>query len=356
MGTSNAYSFQNITVDRVINDAYQRIGMLNAYQNGIYYKAARTSGNFLLSSWVNEGLNLFTIDQNIIPIVNGITSYALPANTSKILDCKLSNSNRKLNGTPYTSAGGNPAAAFDGNINTNCTQTSANGSLGYVFSSGTPINYIGVLVGNTTPVESYKLALECSYLNANTGLQDEDWITIQQTPLQTYYWGETTWFALPYTKNALSWRIRETNGAILNIAELYFNIPFKSVPMNPIGRDQYFGYPTNSQSGNPTLYWVNRINPPVFNVWPMPVTGDYDMFVYNRVRYIQDLGAYINDIDTIPAFLEALTAGLAVKLAEKFKPELLPDLRQAADVAYLKAGRENTENVNLQVTWANDNQ
>jgi len=349
MGTSNSYSFQNITVDRVINDAYQRIGIVNALVNGIYYEAARTSGNFLLSSWVNEGLNLFTVEQNIIPIVNGVSSYVLPANTSKLLECKLSNSNRKLNGTPNASSG-TAASAFDGNVNTSCAQTAPNGTIGYVYSTGTPINYVGILSAVTS---IYSISIECSYLASPSSA---DWITVYNIPAQIYRFGNPLFVALPYTPNALSWRIRESGGATLNIAELYFQIPFISIPMRPVGRDQYFGYPTNNKSGNPTLYYVNRINPPVFNVWPMPMTGDYDMFVYNRVRYIQDLGAYINDIDTIPAFLEALTAGLAVKLAEKFKPELLPDLRQASDTAYLKAGRENTENVDLQVYMSQEHQ
>ena len=342
MGTSLSYSFGNITVDSIINEAYQRCGIINALQNGIYYDSANSSGNFLFSGWINEGLNLFTVEQGVIQIIPGQSQYQLPTNTSKILECKNSSANRILGGIPTSSAGGTAANAFDGNTATACTQTSPNGNISYLFPQGQPINFVGIWSAVTT---TYQLVVECSFLtNPSSG----DWITVLSVPQFTYYWGDPVWFSLPYTKSAVNWRIRETGGSTLNIAELYFDIPYTSIPMKGVGRDAYMAFPTNSQTGTANLFWLNRIQTPTLNVYPVP-DSSYQFFVYNRVRYIQNLGDFLNSIDTIQAFLEPLAAGMAAKLSEKFAPERLTALRDEAANAYLKAGRENTENVSLQV-------
>lgn len=349
MGTSLSYNFQDINVDTIIKEAYERCGIINAFENGLFYESANRSGNFLFSSWINEGLNLFTIEQNILQIFPGQSQYLLPINTSKILESKNSNTNRMLGGTAFSSAGGVAQSAFDGNLATACTQTSTNGNIRYLYTVGTPINYVGILSSVT---RTYKLIFECSFL-ANPG--DGDWITVLKTPSVPYYFGETLWYSLPFTKSALSWRVRETGGAILSLTEIYFNIPYISLPMKAVGRDAYMGFPTNSQNGVSSTYWLNRIQTPTLNVWPVP-DSTYQLFVYNRVRYIQDLGDFINSLDTIQAFLDPLAAGLACKLAEKFKPERIQDLKLAAQEAYLKAGRENSENVDYQIVMGVENQ
>ena len=349
MATSLSYSFQGIDVDTIIKEAYERCGIVNALENGLYYESANRSGNFLFSSWINEGLNLFTVEPALIQIVPGQFQYLLPSNTSKILECTNANANRILGGLASSSAGGVAANAFDANINTACTQTAPNGNISYLFSTGTPVNYVGILSANTN---TYKLAFECSFLNTPS---ESDWITVLQTPSVNYYFGDTVWYELPFTKSTINWRIRETNGATLNIAELYFDIPYRSITMKGVGRDSYKFYSKNSQTGASNTYWLNRIGTPTLNVYPTP-DSTWQFFAFNRVRYIQDLGDFLNTLDTIPAFLDPLAAGLAMKVAEKFKPERLADLTASAEKAYLKAGRENTENVNLQVIMGMENQ
>ncbi len=349
MATSLSYSFQGIDVDTIIKEAYERCGIVNALENGLYYESAERSGNFLCSSWINEGLNLFTIEPGLIQIVPGQFQYKLPTNTSKILECTNSNATRQLGGTATSSSGGTAASAFDGNVNTACTQTAPNGNISYLFPTGKPINYVGVLSRNTN---TYKLAFECSFLSTPSA---EDWITVLTTPSVDYYFGETLWYELPFTKSAVNWRIRETDGATLNISELYFDIPYRTITMKGVGRDTYKYYSKNSQSGPSNTFWLNRIQTPTLNVYPTP-DSTWQFFAFNRVRYIQDLGDFLNTIDTVQAFLDPLAAGLAMKVAEKFKPERLADLTIAAEKAYLKAGRENTENVNLQVIMGNEGQ
>lgn len=344
MSTSLQYNFPYIDADLLIRDAFERCGILNYLEDGLKYASARRSLNFLLQHWPNKGFNLFTFELGIIPIVPLQNVYELPLNTSKILQCKLANANRILGGTPSSSAGGNASAPFTATITGSCQQTSANGNISYLYPQGQPILCVGVLSAAT---ETYQLAIECSYLTSPT---EADWITILQTPAITYYFGQAQWFYLPFTRTAVNWRIRETSGSTLNISQIYFDIPYISLPMKSVGNDLYFQFPSNSQVGVSTTYWTNRSRIPTLNVWPIP-NSSYQFFFYSRVRYIQDSGDFFNSIDVSARFIEAATAGLAAKLAQKFAPDKFESLKQEAEYVYNEAGKEDTENVDSLITW-----
>lgn len=346
MSTSLTYNFQNIDVDTIIRDAYERCGVINSLESGLYYAAGRRSLDFLFSSWINEGLNLFTIQQGIIEIVPGQWKYRLPNQVSKILECKYGSANRILGGTA-TASEGTASNAFDGNINTACTQVTADGYIGYNYGSGNgkPIEYIGILSAVT---RNYRLNVEYSFL---TSPGANDWLTVLEIPQQQYYFGKTFWFSLPYTESAVYWRIKEVGGNVLNIAELYFDIPYISLPMSQIGRDVYMYYPNGSQNGTSSTYWVDRISTPTLNVWCIP-DNSYQFFIYNYPSYIQDCGQFFNQPQINYRFLDAATAGLAARLAQKFAPDRYADLKASADEIYMKAGREDNEPVDYKINIA----
>lgn len=344
--TSLQYNFANIDVDLIIRDAFLRCGIKNFMQDGISYQDAKNSLNFVLSEWPNYGLNLFTVIQYIIPIVNNQFVYSLPANTSKILEGVMVSASNILGGTPSSSAGGTALNAFTYPYSAPCTQTAPNGNISYLYPSGQPILYIGVM---STTTQTYTLSVDCSFLATPT---DDDWINVYNAPAQLYYFGLPIWFSLPTTYNAVNWRIRETGGATLNIAQLYFSIPNKSQPMNPRGREDYIKQAINVQSGTPSTYWFNRVNPGVVYVYGTPFNSTYGFFVFNCVRYIQDCGTFQNAIDANSRFIEPATAGLAAKLAVKHAPNLADMLLNLAEKTYLAAGKEDTENVSSQVRFS----
>ena len=76
-------------------------------------------------------------------------------------------------------------------------------------------------------------------------------------------------------------------------------------------------------TGSPTLYWVNRIDPPVIHMWPVP--AEAGTLLYYTMRHLEDAGAYTNTMDIPPRFLPALTAGLAYYLALK-SPEAMQNI------------------------------
>ncbi len=59
MATSGTQTF-NLSIDDVIQEAYERIGVSS--KGGYDLITARRSLNLLMLEWVNDGVNLFTLD------------------------------------------------------------------------------------------------------------------------------------------------------------------------------------------------------------------------------------------------------------------------------------------------------
>ena len=59
MATSGTYTF-NLDTGEIIQEAYERCGVET--KSGYDLKTARRSLNLLLTKWVNDGVNLFTLD------------------------------------------------------------------------------------------------------------------------------------------------------------------------------------------------------------------------------------------------------------------------------------------------------
>lgn len=346
MATSLQYSFPTIDADYIIREAFERCGILNYMEDAVQYQSARRSLNLLFQTWPNLGFNLFTLVQGVIQVTSGQSNYALPATISKILQCKQANANQMLGGGASASPSGTGSAAslFVTTPTGSFVQSAADGNISYLYPTPTPLLLIGVQSAVTA---AYQLAIECSYL---TSPGDDDWITILKTEQLPYVNGATQWFYLPYTYSAVNWRIREFGGATLNLNQIYFGIPYISLPMQSVGNDLYFQFPSQSQQGQATTYWVNRTIVPTLNTWPVP-DDSYQFFFYLGIKYIQDVGDFFNSLDISTRFLEPAAAGLAAKLAEKFATDRAADLAQAALQVYIQAGKEDTENVQSQIVW-----
>lgn len=349
MATSNQYNFPSINADYVIRDAFERCGIEITNEDAIRYEGARRSLNFLLSHWINLGLNLFTVQQGMIPITSGLSKFELPQVTlSKILECNLAKANQITGGTAGSSTvfSGSADSVFQTTAGA-CVLAGADGYFTYTYTEGEPITYVGVL-SNATLV--YTLSIQCAFTSSPA---DADWITILDTPATTYYVGQTQWWALPFQKSAVSWRIIETDGAILDIGQISLDISYQTQPMRSTGRDLYFQFSSNNQSGNPTTYWADRSSQPNLSVYPYANT-DYQFFIFNYTNYIADIGSYFDSLPIVGRFLEAACSGLAAKLALKYAFDRYESLKAEADTAYLQAGGEDTEFVDSQITMGSD--
>jgi len=99
------------------------------------------------------------------------------------------------------------------------------------------------------------------------------------------------------------------------------------ININRISEPTYSTIPNKLAQGRPIQVWVNRqsgatepggISYPQINVWPTPNAPDNQyLFVYWRLRRIQDAGDGVNTQDIPFRFLNAMVAGLAYYLSMK---------------------------------------
>ena len=83
MTTSGTATF-NLDLAELIEEAFERCG--KELRSGYDFKTARRSLNLLTIEWANRGINLWTIEQGTIPMVQGTITYDLPVDTIDLLD------------------------------------------------------------------------------------------------------------------------------------------------------------------------------------------------------------------------------------------------------------------------------
>jgi hypothetical protein len=83
MTTSGTTTF-NLDLNNLIEEAFERCGA--EMRTGYDMRTARRSLNLLTIEWANKGINLWTIEQGSIPMVQGTVTYSLPVDTIDLLD------------------------------------------------------------------------------------------------------------------------------------------------------------------------------------------------------------------------------------------------------------------------------
>jgi hypothetical protein len=81
--TSGTNAF-NLDLNDIIEEAFERCGV--EVRTGYEHRTARRSLNLLTIEWANRGINLWTIEQGSIPLVQGQIIYTLPVDTIDLLD------------------------------------------------------------------------------------------------------------------------------------------------------------------------------------------------------------------------------------------------------------------------------
>jgi hypothetical protein len=348
--TSGTYNFSSsATVENVINEAYERIGITPNLTPGYSLESAQRSLNFLLTSWTNnsKGLKLWTVQKYILSLKPGQASYAMPPFTITTLEVQLRQSNRNLGGTPFAKVAGVnngiAANAFDGNPNTACTQTLPNGDIGYSWATSTyAIQMVGV---QSNVTRTYTLVFEYS-------VDGTTWTQVGAPAAQEFPVGTNIWFAINSAQMGTAFRIRETAGATLDIQELYFNTQLQDTVMSAFSRSEYEAQPNKNQTGRPSSYYLDRQIEPVLNIWPAPI-NTYNAIAFTATSYIQDIGALLNLPQVPSRYYEPLVTGLAFLLGLK-NPKLvdinrLQYLKALYDEAFKIASDEDRERVPLRI-------
>jgi len=82
--TTSGTSIFNLSLSDLVEEAFERCGA--ELRTGYDLRTARRSLNLLTIEWANRGINLWTIEQGSIPMVQGQIVYDLPVDTIDLLE------------------------------------------------------------------------------------------------------------------------------------------------------------------------------------------------------------------------------------------------------------------------------
>ena len=265
MTTTGTDTF-NLDLNNLVEEAFERVGA--ELRTGYDLRTARRSLNLLTIEWANRGVNLWTIEQGSIPMVQGQITYDLPIDTIDLLEHVI----RTQTGIPQT----------DININRISVDTYA--TIPNKNAQGRPIQVwinrqSGTLNGTTFTLTSTIGPADTTIaVNSTAGMSDTGYVKIGSEYIN--YTGKTA--------TQLQNCIRGQGGttAATHVATTTGSVVFL----------------------------------PNINVWPAPNESNFYTFVYWRLKRIQDAGTGVTEQDIPFRMLTCLVAGLAYYIAMK-----LPD-------------------------------
>ncbi|MDI9407655.1 MAG: hypothetical protein QM523_00240 [Candidatus Pacebacteria bacterium] len=85
MATSGTYAY-NPSLGELTLYAFNLCGIRNTALLQEHMESARMAANMLLGRWSSQGVNLWCVDLQSIPLVQGTATYSVPSNTIVMLD------------------------------------------------------------------------------------------------------------------------------------------------------------------------------------------------------------------------------------------------------------------------------
>lgn len=307
--TTTGTSVFNLDVNELIEEAFERCG--SELRTGYDFRTARRSLNLLTIEWANRGINLWTIEEGQIPLYPNQIIYALPDDTIDLLDQ-----------VTRTNAG---AGTTQVDININRISESTYSTIPNKYAQGRPIQV---------------------WINRQTGQSNA---TTAQTT-QTINSTDTTIYLNDVTGLAAAGFIKLDN-EIISYSNLTQTSPSSTAGyISYCGRGQQNTLPASHTSGA----LVTVTTPPSINIWPVPNQGSvgnpFYMFVYWRMRRMQDTGSGSKTQDIPFRFIECMVAGLAYKLSIKLPnvdPNRVIALKTEYEQQWQLAAEEDREKASI---------
>ena len=262
MATSGSVAF-NLDLNSLVEEAFERCGQ--ELRSGYDMRTARRSLNLLTIEWANRGINLWTIEQGVIPLVQAQICYALPTDTIDLMDMVV----RTQTGIDQT------------DININRISSSTYSTIPNKNAQGRPIQV---------------------WIDRQSGDTNTTSITLDGP------------VAIDATTITLS-----------SVVGLNY-VGFIKVDNETIGYNQISGKVLQNcvrGEDNSTAAFhaggtaVSVRNLPNICVWPSPDQSNFYTFAYWRLRRIQDAGNGVNTEDIPFRMLPCMAAGLAYYLSMK---------------------------------------
>ena len=268
MTTTGTTAF-NLDMNDLIEEAFERCG--KELRTGYDFRTARRSLNLLTIEWANRGINLWTVEQGQIQMATGQAIYPLPVDTIDLLDTVI----RQNNGT---------SNQIDINISRIAEPTYI--SIPNKLAQGRPIQV---------------------WVNRQSGQENATSVTLAANISAT-----ATTITLSSVQGLASAGFIKIGSETIS----YPNVDPDTKQLLNCARGQNNTTAASHTSGAA----ITVQNLPSINVWPTPNSpGDQYMFVYYRMRRIQDAGGGTSVQDIPFRFIPCMVAGLASQLSMKLE-------------------------------------
>lgn len=353
MAVSGTVSQTTFQTRQVVDHAFRRCKIPTQLITSEHIQIATDVLYLLMSDLVNRGIPLWCVEKQLLSLYEGATEVDCPTGTVDVLNLTIRQLQR-LTGTA-TSSEGDAENAFDGDLDTACTQTSTLGNITLEFDSETNVSNFGILPNATG---TWNFVVE-------TSVDGTTYTTIYTGTSYAATQGEWLWFDTYEATSALEGaalndiayvRLRATGATILNVTEFVIANTPSEIPMARINRDDYMSLPNKAFQGRPVQFWLDlQRDAPIIRLWPavqLPYT--FYQLVLTRKRYLMDVGTLTQTLDIPQRWYDAIVWALASKLCmeiQEIDANLIPVIQQAADRALVSAwtGEEDSSPVFLRV-------
>jgi len=281
-----------ITVQQFIDQGARLSGKLAEELTVEQVNGSKQALYLLLSNLINQGINYWAIDKKVYGLIPDQYEYLLPVGGNDVLNALYRTLARPTGSISASS--GNASLAFDNDIYTSDLQTSINGNISIIFGTNSPV-YAGSIGILPAVSGSYHILLEYT-------LDGTTWATLQDTGVVTWVSGEWLWYDIDPGQTAVGYRMRETGGGTLNVAEFYVGNNSTEVTMARLNRDDYTNLPNKNFTANqPYQYWLNQTIPQKkITLWPAPSDAFVQMTIWYS-RQVMDVGDLNGELE-IPQY------------------------------------------------------
>lgn len=292
--TSGTSSF-NVDLTELVEEAFERCG--SQLRSGYDLKTARRSINLMTTEWANRGINLWTIEEESIPMVTGQAFYNVPVDTVDILDMVTRTSNTSQSNQT--------------DINLSRISESTYSTIPNKLTYGRPIQ---------------------SWFNRQSGNANSTTFTLAANVAAT-----DTVITLNSVQNLRSSGYVQIDNEIIGYANISGNALYNC----------YRGQNGTTATTHTIGAAVTNQYLPNIVVWPTPDAGGgpYTL-VYWRMRRLQDAGGGVNISDIPFRFINCFVAGLAAMLSVKIQgtdPNRVLFLQQEYEKQFDLAAAEDRE-------------
>jgi hypothetical protein len=311
MSTSGTVGQTVINVQTLIDHGARRCGKLAEELTSEQVLSAKQSLYFLLSNLINIGIQYWAIDKIVLGTKPDQQNYFLPVGSNDALNVLYRTMNRPV-GSYSTSAGGVVANVYDGDVDTFCQQTSANGNISVNYGTANPIyagsiGFLPYIAGGGSA--TWSITLEYSIDGAT-------WLTLDNLGSISVTDNTWVWTDIDPGQNVIYYRIRAYSGTTLALREFYVGNNARLIQMARLNRDDFTNIPNQNFTANqPYQFWFNRTIPqPQMSLWPVPSDAFVQIVVWYS-RQIQDVGSMTNELEIPQRWYEAVQMMLAHRMS-----------------------------------------